>query len=46
MFAGVAEFTTTQYGDSAKFIRRVQALVVGVARDYEPARLYMIRIDN
>ena len=33
-------------GDSAEFMEKVQALVVGVARDYEPARLYVIRIDN
>ncbi len=27
-------------------MKKVQALVVGGARDYEPARLYVIRIDN
>ena len=46
MFDGVAEFTSMLQGDSAEFMRKVQALVVGVARDYEPARLYVIRIDN
>ena len=40
------EFTSTQPGDSAEFMKKVQALVVGVARDYKPARLYVIRIDN
>jgi hypothetical protein len=46
MFDGVTEFTSTQHGDSAEFMKKAQALVVGVARDYEPARLYVIRIDN
>jgi len=46
MFDGVREFTSTLQGDSAEFMKKVQALVVGVARDYEPARLYIIRIDN
>jgi hypothetical protein len=46
MFDGVTEFTSAQPGDSAEFMKKVQALVVGVARDYEPARLYVIRIDN
>lgn len=46
MFDGVREFTSTLQGDSGEFMKKVQALVVGVARDYEPARLYVIRIDN
>lgn len=46
MFDGVREFTSTLQGDSAEFMKKVQALAVGVARDYEPARLYVIRIDN
>ena len=46
MFDGVTEFTSRLQGDSAEFMKKVQALVVGVARDYEPARLYVIRIDN
>jgi hypothetical protein len=46
MFDGVTEFTSAQPGDSAEFMRKVQALVVGGARDYTPARLYVIRIDN
>lgn len=46
MFDGVREFTSTQHGDSAEFMRKVQALVVGVALDYLPARLHVIRIDN
>jgi hypothetical protein len=46
MFDGVAEFISTQPRDSAEFMKKVQALIVGVARDYEPARLYVIRIDN
>jgi hypothetical protein len=46
MFIGVAEFTSTLQGDSAEFMKKVQALVVGVARDYEPARLYVVRLDN
>jgi hypothetical protein len=46
MFDGVANFTSILQGDSGEFMRKVQALVVGVARDYEPARLYVVRIDN
>jgi TPR repeat protein len=46
MFDGVTGFTSTQQGDSAGFMRKVRSLVVGVARDYEPERLYVIRIDN
>ena len=46
MFDAVAEFTSTQQGDSGEFIEKVRALAIGVARDYEPARLYVIRIDN
>lgn len=46
MFVGVADFTSMQPGDSAEFMRRVRALVSGVARDYKPARLYVVRIDN
>ena len=46
MFDGVTEFTSTLQGDSAEFIRKVQALVISVARDYEPEQLYVIRIDN
>ena len=46
MFDGVTEFTSAQPGDSAEFMRKVQALVVGGARDNMLARLYVIRIDN
>jgi hypothetical protein len=46
MFGAVADFVSTQQGDSAEFIGKARALAVGVARDYEPARLYIIRIDN
>jgi hypothetical protein len=46
MFGAVAEFVSTQQEDSAEFIGKAQAIAVGVAQDYEPARLYVIRIDN
>lgn len=46
MFDAVAAFVSTQQGDSAEFIGKARALAIGVARDYEPARLYVIRIDN
>lgn len=46
MFGAVAEFVSTQQGDSAEFIQKAQAHAIGVARDYEPARLYVVRIDN
>jgi hypothetical protein len=35
-----------QQGDSAEFIEKARALAIGVVRDYAPARLYVIRIDN
>ena len=46
MFDGVREFTSTQPEDSAEFMKKVRKLVVGVAHDYQPARLYVVRIDN
>ncbi|HEX9200757.1 MAG TPA: hypothetical protein VF865_14430 [Acidobacteriaceae bacterium] len=46
MFDALAEFVSTQQGDSAEFVEKARALAIGVARDYEPARLYVIRIDN
>ena len=46
MFGAVAEFISTQQGDSAEFLEKVRALAIGVARDCEPARLYILRIDN
>ena len=46
MFDAVAEFISMQQGDSAEFIETARAIAIGVAQDYEPARLYVIRIDN
>jgi hypothetical protein len=46
MYGAVADFVTTQLGDSVEFIAKARALAIGVAQDYEPARLYVIRIDN
>jgi hypothetical protein len=46
MFDAVAEFISMQQGDSAEFIDKARAIAVGVAQEYEPARLYVIRIDN
>lgn len=46
MFDAIVEFASNQQGDSADFMEKVRALAVGVALDYKPARLYMIRIDN
>jgi hypothetical protein len=46
VFAAISEFTSALKGDSTKFIKKAQAPIVGVARDCEPARLYVIRIDN
>jgi hypothetical protein len=46
MFDAVTEFVSTQLGDSAEFIEKVRALAIGVACDRQPARLYLIRIDN
>lgn len=46
MFDGLAEFVSAREGDSAEFVEKVRAVAIGVAGDYEPARLYVIRIDN
>lgn len=46
MFDVIAEFISTQSGDSAEFIRKTRALIVGCVRGCDPARLYVIRIDN
>ncbi|MBS1802052.1 MAG: hypothetical protein JST28_01735 [Acidobacteria bacterium] len=46
MYGPFAEFVTVQPGDSAEFIVKARALAVGVAKNFEPARLYVIRIDN
>jgi hypothetical protein len=35
-----------QQGDSAEFIEKARAIAIGVAQEYESARLYVIRIDN
>jgi hypothetical protein len=46
MFGVIADFVSTQNGDSADFIGKARALAIGFAKDYAPARLYVIRIDN
>jgi len=46
MFDAVAEFISMQQGDSAEFIEKTRAIAIGVAQEYEPARFYVIRIDN
>jgi hypothetical protein len=46
MFDAVAEFISTQQGDSNEFIEKARTLAIGILQDYEPARLYVIRIDN
>jgi hypothetical protein len=46
MFGAIAEFVSAQQGDSTEFIEKARALAMAVARDYEPAHLYVIRIDN
>jgi hypothetical protein len=46
MFDAVAEFISVKQEDSAEFIEKARAIAVGVAQEYEPARLYVIRIDN
>jgi len=46
MFDAIAEFISMQQGDSAEFIEKARAIAIGVAQEYEPARLYVIRIDN
>ncbi|MGA2851794.1 MAG: hypothetical protein ABSE46_22555 [Terracidiphilus sp.] len=46
MFGAVAEFVSTREGDSAEFVEKARGIAIGVARDYVPARLYVVRIDN
>jgi len=46
MFDALAEFISMQQGDSTEFIAKARAIAIGVAQEYEPARLYAIRIDN
>lgn len=46
MPGAVTEMVSTVQGDSAEFMGKARALAIGVARDYQPARLYVIRIDN
>jgi len=46
MFGAVAEFVSTQQGDSPEFMEMVLALAIGVARDFDPPRFYVVRIDN
>ncbi len=46
MYRAIADFVTTELGDSVEFITKARALAIGVAQDYEPAHLYVIRIDN
>src|SRR5690349_19533022 len=40
------EFIVSQAGDAPRFIHIVQNLAVGVAREQQPKRVYVIRIDN
>jgi hypothetical protein len=44
--SAIAEFVSTQPGDSPEFIAKAHSIAIGVARDFEPKRLYVIRIDN
>jgi hypothetical protein len=46
MFGAVADFISAQKDDSPAFVEKARAIAIGVAREYEPARLYVIRIDN
>jgi hypothetical protein len=46
MFGAVAEFVSMRQGDSAEFIEKARAIAIGVAQEYDPAHLYVIRIDN
>jgi len=46
MVGAFAEFVSTRQGDSLEFIAKARALAIGVALDSQPARLYVIRIDN
>jgi hypothetical protein len=46
MFDAVAEFISMQQGDSPEFIDKARAIAIGVAQEYKPARIYVIRIDN
>jgi len=40
------EFVSTMEGDAAGFVEIVRTLAMGVVREQQPKRLYVIRIDN
>jgi hypothetical protein len=46
MFGAIAEFTASREDDSTGFMEKVRAVAIGVVQDYEPARLYAVRIDS
>jgi hypothetical protein len=46
VYGAVADFVTTKLEDSVEFVAKARAIAIGIARAYEPARLYVIRIDN
>jgi hypothetical protein len=41
-----AEFVSQQDGDASEFVEIVQSLAMGLVREQQPKRLYVIRIDN
>jgi hypothetical protein len=46
MFSAIAEFMSTQQGDSTEFVEKARAIAIGIVQDYLPGRLYVVRIDN
>ena len=46
MSAATAEFASIVQGDSVEFMQKLQAIIATISCEYEPQRLYIIRIDN
>jgi hypothetical protein len=46
LFQSIVESISETLRDDAEFVAKVRALTIGVVRDCEPARLYIVRIDN
>ncbi len=42
----IAQLLVHQAGDSIEFLERARAIILGVTRQHQPARLHLIRIDN
>ena len=46
MTSALAKFVSQQNGDAPEFVEIVQDLALGLVREQQPKRLYVVRIDN